>query len=155
MSLRIVPSAPHPTQTQSAPGAPSAPGVHDTLRSNLSLTPATAPKDTSSQTTTQSFHPLESRLSAWRTQQNELKYNLLRRTYGIAEPVKRQMELGIVSAGEWVPGCFGVGRGASVHADILMGRDCELDWEDVFEGSVMRNEVDFHAEMEGVMGMGW
>lgn len=36
-----------------------------------------------------------------------------------------------------------------MHADILMGRDCELDWEDVFTGGEeMRNEVDFHTEME-------
>ncbi|KAK5117273.1 hypothetical protein LTR62_005890 [Meristemomyces frigidus] len=156
MSLRIVPAAPHPSQTTSARGAPSAPGVHDTLRSNLSLTNTPAPKNTaSSSSTTQSFHPLESRLSAWRAQQDDLKYSLLRRTYGIAEPVKRQMELSIVQAGEWVPGCLAGGRGGGLHADILAGRDCELDWEDVFDGSVMRNEVDFHAEMEGVMGMGW
>merc|ERR1711939_539688 len=83
----------------------------------------------------QSFHPLESRLAKWRTQQESLKMELLRRQFGIAEPVKRQMELGIVRAGEWQPACLGgVTNGASVHADILAGRDCEIGWEDVFTG---------------------
>ncbi|KAI6898616.1 hypothetical protein KC318_g9415 [Hortaea werneckii] len=166
MTLQIVPTANPPTQTAAAaaaPGAPSAPGVHDTLRSNLSLT-GPAPKasgpsnaDSAAATAPQSFHPLESRLAQWRTQQENLKMELLRRQFGIAEPVKRQMELGIVRAGEWQPACLGgVTNGASVHADILSGRDCEIGWEDVFTGGEeMRDQPDFHAEMERRMGMDW
>jgi proteasome maturation protein len=79
---------------------------------------------------------------------------MLRRTYGIAEPVKRAMELSIVGSGEWRP--MGMGGGAGLHADILAGRDWELDWEDVFTGDeVFGREVDFHTEMEGRFGMGW
>lgn len=82
--------------------------------------------------------------------------DLLRRQFGIAEPVKRQMELSIVRAGEWRPsilsGGFGQGS-AGLHADILSGRDCEIGWEDVFTGEEMRDAVDFHAEMEGQFRM--
>jgi proteasome maturation protein len=63
------------------------------------------------------------------------------------------MELGIVKAGEWRPAALGGGSG--VHRDILEGRDAEIDWEDVFQGGELRNEGDFHGEMEGRFGMNW
>jgi len=56
----------------------------------------------------------------------------LRRTFGIAEPVRRGMELKIAGAGEWRPQVLGGASG--VHSDILAGRDCEIGWEDVFVG---------------------
>ena len=86
---------------------------------------------------------------------------MLRRQFSIAEPVKRGMELAIVRAGEWRPMCLGgsgVGwgfGGGGVHADILAGRDMEIGWEDVFTGEEMREEMDFHSEMEGRFGMNW
>lgn len=83
--------------------------------------------------------------------------SLLRRQFGIAEPVKRQMELSIVRAGEWRPsvlGGGGAGGSAGLHADILAGRDESIDWEDVFEGDVFREPRDFHVEMEGRFSMG-
>ncbi|KAK4984793.1 hypothetical protein LTR50_006363 [Elasticomyces elasticus] len=140
MSLRIAPSPSHPTTTAPSLGAPSAPGVHDTLRSNLSLTtPAPNATSTSSYSTptvsqATSSHPLESRLAQWRQTQENLKMSLLRREFGLAEPVKRQMELGIVRAGEWRPRALGGMMGAGVHADVLSGRDTEIGWEDVFTG---------------------
>ena len=81
---------------------------------------------------------------------------MLRRQFGIAEPVKRGMELAIVRAGEWQPMCLG-GNSilGGVHSDILAGRDCEVGWEDVFTGDVGRDEVGFHGEMEGRFGMAW
>jgi len=86
---------------------------------------------------------------------------MLRRQFGIAEPVRRGMELAIVRAGEWRPAClmdaFGGGR-AGVHEDILSGRDMEVGWEDVFVGGEFDYEgqgAGFHWEMEGRFGMGW
>ena len=153
-ALRITPAASHPTSTTPSLGAPSAPGVHDTLRANLSLsTPAPKTHATSSASGTQSFHPLESRLTAWRAQQDSLKMEMLRRQFGIAEPVRRQMELSIVGSGEWSPAVLG--GTSNLHADILAGRDCEIGWEDVFVGGEMRDLVDFHSEMEGRLGMNW
>nr|POE71950.1 proteasome maturation factor ump1 [Quercus suber] len=160
MSLRLVPGATHPQSTTASAGAPSAPGVHDTLRSNLALTSAVAPKSSTSATAQPtSYHPLESRLAQWRMQQETLKMELLRRQFGIAEPVKRGMELAIVRAGEWTPAALG--GGSSVHADILAGRETEIGWEDVYAGADgvlgARGEGvgEFHAEMEGRFGMGW
>ena len=85
---------------------------------------------------------------------------LLRRQFGIAEPVKRGMELAIVKAGEWRPealaGGFGGIGSAGVHREILEGRDAEVGWEDVFtEGEVGREGLEFHVEMERRMGMEW
>lgn len=60
---------------------------------------------------------------------------LLRREFGIAEPVKRGMEAGIVAAGEWRPLVLGNGGSAGVHADVLAGRDTEVSWEDVYTGT--------------------
>lgn len=59
---------------------------------------------------------------------------MLRRQFGIAEPVRRGMELKIASAGEWRPAALGGSSG--VHRDILQGRDCEIGWEDVFTGEL-------------------
>jgi hypothetical protein len=57
---------------------------------------------------------------------------MLRRQFGIAEPVRRGMELKITEAGEWRPAALG--RSSGVHKDILEGRDTEIGWEDVFTG---------------------
>ncbi|KAK3707507.1 hypothetical protein LTR37_012149 [Vermiconidia calcicola] len=157
MSLRIVPTSAHPSSTSPSYnlGAPSAPGVHDTLRSNLNLSTPAPKASTSHLSTLQSTHPLEARLTQWRAQQDGLKMEMLRRQFGIAEPVKRGMELAIVRGGEWMPMCMG-GGGGGVHEDILSGRDAEIGWEDVFvSGEEMRDQVDFHVEMERRFGMGW
>jgi hypothetical protein len=57
---------------------------------------------------------------------------MLRRQFGIAEPVRRGMELKIAAGGEWRPAILG--GGSSIHSDILSGRDTEIGWEDVFTG---------------------
>ncbi|KAL9618608.1 MAG: hypothetical protein Q9160_006719 [Pyrenula sp. 1 TL-2023] len=153
MSLRIAPSSAHPTSTSNTapqklsssqsstthPSAPSAPGLPDTLRSPPHHQPPSTP---STSNTLSSTHPLEARLSAWTATQQALKHNLLARTYGLAEPVRREMELKIVREGdagvlngEGMRMGMGIGGGtAGLHEDILMGRDCEIGWEDVFRG---------------------
>lgn len=62
----------------------------------------------------------------------------LRRAYGIAEPVRRGMEMKIVKDGTFRPavlGGNGVG-GGNLHEEILAigGRETEVGWEDVFVG---------------------
>ncbi|MCJ1423658.1 hypothetical protein MMC29_001542 [Sticta canariensis] len=136
MSLRIVPSSAHPNSTTnlsarhpnstSTQGAPSAPGIHDTLRANLSSASTATPGSTVS------AHPLEARLAGWQTTQDNLKMASLRRTFGIAEPVRRGMELNITRAGEWRPQMLG--GSAGVSGDVLAGRDLEITWEDVYRG---------------------
>lgn len=70
---------------------------------------------------------------------------MLRRQFGIAEPVRRGMELKIASAGEWRPAALGGSSG--VHKDILEGRDCEIGWEDVFKGKFTSEMVSLLASV--------
>ncbi|OJD37745.1 proteasome maturation factor ump1 [Diplodia corticola] len=155
MSLRITPAPSNPKSTSATLGAPSAPGVHDTLRSNLGLTATSAAASSSNtpEPQLQSSHPLEARLAKWRATQDALKMEGLRRTFGMGEPIRRGMELKLAAAGEWRPAALG---GASnVHGDILSGRDTEIGWEDVYKGDDLREAPDFHTEMEARMKMNW
>jgi proteasome maturation protein len=77
----------------------------------------------------------------------------LRRTFGMAEPIRRGMELKIAREGEWRPLVLG-GTQRGVHEEILSGRDTTIGWEDVFMGMEMRNVVGFHDEVERKVGMG-
>jgi proteasome maturation protein len=72
----------------------------------------------------------------------------LRRTYGMAEPIRRQMELKITREGTWKPMALGGGVRGSVHEEILSGRDETIEWEDVFTGEDSRASVSVHEEME-------
>lgn len=65
-----------------------------------------------------------------------MKMESLRRAYGIAEPVRRGMELKIVRDGTFRPAVLGGAKGGNLHEDILTlgGRDTEVGWEDVFQG---------------------
>ncbi|THY09384.1 proteasome maturation factor UMP1 [Aureobasidium pullulans] len=152
MSLRMVPQKGHAQQTALAPSAPAAPGVHDTLRSNQSLnTPHNASPAFSA---VASSHPLEARLSNWRSTQDSLKMTMLRREFGVGEPVRRGMEVKICQEGEWRPAVLGY-KGEGVHEQILSGRDASVDWEDVFNGNETQNAPDFHSEMENKLKMNW
>lgn len=148
-SLRIVPADSHSSTYShirpSAHGAPSAPGLHDTLRAGVGPDPFI---QTSASTVPSSAHPLESRLKQWETTQENLRMEGLRRTFGIAEPIRRGMELKITREGEWRPMALGGGCSGSLHEDILKGKDASVDWEDVFTGEEQRAAVNVHDEME-------
>ncbi|GLI74330.1 hypothetical protein PoHVEF18_002567 [Penicillium ochrochloron] len=166
MSLRIAPPSGNRTSTTNtsarlqtthsanlSKGAPSAPGLPDTLRNKLTL-PATATASSTNNPSAadipSSTHPLEARLLAWRATQDSMKMESLRRAYGIAEPVRRGMELKIVRDGTFRPAVLGGLKGGNVHEDILVlgGRDMEIGWEDVFQGDDLREPPSFHDEME-------
>lgn len=70
-----------------------------------------------------------------------MKMESLRRAYGMAEPIRRGMELKIVRDASFVPMALGGPRrnGGNVHEDILTlgGRDTELGWEDVFHSMIL------------------
>lgn len=144
--MRIVPEASkattHVTTTSSAP---SAPGVHDTLRHGIAPSPYDAAASVPA-----SSHPLEARLKNWEATQDALRMNTLRTTYGLAEPVRRGMELKIVKDGEWRPLALQQAGGGlpSVHEDILKGREDMISWEDVFTGDGGVQAPGVHDEME-------
>jgi len=155
--MRIAPAASHSSSHSHlngphSHGAPSAPGVHDSLRSGVGPTLNTS-SSTSSKPVLDSAHPLESRLALWTTTQDALKLEGLRRTFGMAEPIRRGMELKITRDGEWRPMALG-GGGPGVHEEILTGRDTMCGWEDVFTGAEMRSVVGFHEEVERKVKMG-
>jgi proteasome maturation protein len=153
--MRIAPAPSHPTTHTHLPtashlpkfGAPSAPGLHDTLRAGLN--PAYALSNNSSSSTPsepqlQSAHPLEARLARWEATQENLKMEGLRRTFGISEPVRRGMELKIVRDSEWRPAVLGgQARARGVHEDILLGKDTEIQWEDVFAGKLLQEGEEY------------
>ncbi|KAI9873890.1 MAG: hypothetical protein M1830_010416 [Pleopsidium flavum] len=82
-----------------------------------------------------------------------MKMESLRRTFGIAEPVRRGMELKIAREGEWRPQALG--GTSAVHGEILAGRDMEVSWEDVYRGDDLRDTAEFHTEMEARLRMNW
>lgn len=71
----------------------------------------------------------------------------LRRAYGIAEPVRRGMELKIVRDSTFRPAVLGGMKGGNVHEDILVlgGRDAEIGWEDVFQGMFLKLNLHFEV----------
>lgn len=145
--MRIVPSHANPqnfSHTAHSSSAPSAPGIHDTLRHGVGPSPYDAARTS---TVPCSAHPLEARLRNWEATQEAVRMESLRRTFGMAEPIRRGMELHIVQRGEWRPLALGQGL-ASVHEDILRGRETTITWEDVFTGDETRGFVGIHDEME-------
>lgn len=52
----------------------------------------------------------------------------------------------------WGSGSVWVGTG--VHADVLLGREAEVAWEDVFVDDLSAKQMDFHTEMEARCKMG-
>jgi proteasome maturation protein len=103
--------------------------------------------------TVNSRHPLEARLRAWHSTQEQLRMESLRRAFGVAEPVRRAMELKVTVDGSWTPMALGGGCGRSVHEDILRGTDTSVEWEDVFTGEGQLGAVGMHEEMERKLRM--
>jgi proteasome maturation protein len=151
--MRIAPPAGHSTShshlSAKSLGAPSAPGLHDTLRSGIGPSLTTQITTTSSPSAIpDSTHPLESRLKKWEETQDALRMEGYRRTFGISEPIRRGMELKITREGEWRPACLGGGLERGVHEEILRGSLETVTWEDVFKGEEMRGVPGFHEEVE-------
>ncbi|KAL1955532.1 hypothetical protein VTO42DRAFT_8486 [Malbranchea cinnamomea] len=156
MAMRIAPPAnqrahasntsKHSTAPYLSKGAPSAPGVPDTLRAALSP----AVQQPSGLQAPVSTHPLEARLLQWRQTQDAMKMEHLKRIYGIAEPVRRAMELKIVREGQWKPAVLGGNFSENIQEEILAlgGRETDVTWEDVFHSEELREPPTFHDEME-------
>lgn len=124
MALSLVPQTAQPSQvrnTQHAPQAPSAPGSIDTLRAN-------GPVSIASQINNR--HPIEARILHWDENSQRLQMETRRRLLGMADPIKREMELALVQQSEFRP--LVLGGSSRIHSDILQNKDCSVDWEDVY-----------------------
>ena len=74
-----------------------------------------------------------------------------RRLLGMADPIKREMELELVQQSEFRPQVLG--GSARLHSDILQNKDWSVDWEDVYPASsdlLLHNTVSsaLHTELE-------
>lgn len=142
MSLPIIPNASQPTtvrNTDYAPAAPSAPGLTDSFRSNGAVSVASQINNR---------HPIESRILSWEATQTKMKMETHRRMFGMADPVKREMELAIVENSEFVPTVLG--STSHIHSDILRNKDWSVDWEDIYSdhtsSGLINNNI--HTQME-------
>lgn len=130
------------TNTAAQPTAPSAPALVDTLRAGGPVGHAS---------TLNGRHPLEARLAHWDAQQEEMHMATRRRLHGVADPMRREMELHLVSLTEQRP--LLLGGSSHIHADVLRGRDWSIDWEDIYPDTVdtaadTTVEGSLHAAME-------
>jgi proteasome maturation protein len=127
--------------------APSAPGLHDTLRAGVGPSAFSEAASTDAAAQPASAHPLEARLKDWEATQENLKMEMLRRTYGMQAPIRQGMELKIARDTTWRPAALG-GNQPNVHEDILRGKDDTITWEDVYTGEDTRGVPGIHDEME-------
>jgi len=180
--MHVIPPKAHAKKAAAPISAPSAPGVHDTLRANLGLALPTAGPNVSASAVAidpqqtanslQSAHPLEARLRAWENNADTLRMQTWRHANGVAMPAWKGVHMEAVKIGEWAPAMLG--GGSSSTSDVLAGRDSEISWEDVFHGKCsmcylhdasstnkhiageeFRELPDFHTEMEARLRMNW
>ncbi|SCU84755.1 LADA_0D03598g1_1 [Lachancea dasiensis] len=106
-------------------------------------------------TQTNGKHPLESKLKNWDQTQRNRDLEQYRRVFGIAEPMKREMELAIVQNTDFNP--LSERAGSGLHQDILLNREACVDWEDVYPGSGIIGGVsmgmDVHGSIEKSLGI--
>ncbi|WVW84858.1 hypothetical protein I302_106893 [Kwoniella bestiolae CBS 10118] len=157
MSLRLVPHT-----AQSAPEAhvvsiksTSHPisGTHDAFRHGL--------KSASQGVAAGNVHPLQTRLEKWQQNQNQLEQNMQKNTFGLAVPLRKAMEMKIVSENLHNPliessTVIGVPLGGSSNLafEVLTGQDETLDAGDFMGGSNSLNEVlDVNGALERSRGI--
>jgi proteasome maturation protein len=130
--LPLIPQSAAPSvvrNTAVAQQAPSAPGLPDTFR-------AGGPAMVGVAATINNRHPIESRIATWEQTQAQMHAETRRRMHGIADPVKRDMELELVTTSELRPGLVS----SNIHSDILRNKDTSIDWEDVYsDGPLVTN----------------
>lgn len=97
-------------------------------------------------------HPLEAHLQNWDATQRNRQLEQYRQLFGVAEPMKRVMELEIVERTDFNPL-----NQSSLHRDILLNKDASIDWEDVYPGVGLQSGLnlgsDVHAQIERQAGI--
>lgn len=93
-------------------------------------------------------HPLESRLENWEETQSQLRLESMRRIYGIAEPVRRGMELFHCAEGARHTG-YQMEDG--IGMDILRGTDTKLDVSDIWNTREMTRGGEYQDVMANKM----
>lgn len=97
-------------------------------------------------------HPLMMRVQSWEQTQRERQLEQYRQVFGIAEPMKRVMELEIVQNTDFNPL-----NSSNIHQDILLNKDTSIDWEDVYtennntSGMMVANDI--HTTIENKLNL--
>ncbi|EIW67682.1 hypothetical protein TREMEDRAFT_64276 [Tremella mesenterica DSM 1558] len=156
-SLRIVPAglttSNEPRVISDQATAHSVTGTHDALRHGLTTSAhAVAPNTVS---------PLQARLQKWQKTQKELQQTLERNTFGLGVPLRREMELKLVSNSPHHPllnvattSSLPLGGTHNIALEILQGTDETLDAPDFMAGGGSLGEVlDMTAVMERSRGI--
>lgn len=128
MSLNIVPSSNFKSQINSVENAThksnSINALPDTLREqNGGCLPIS--------TQLNEQHPLQQHLENYQANEHARTMEQYRQIFGIAEPLKRTMELNIVEKTDFNP----INEN-HLHKDILRNKDCTIDWEDIYPGTM-------------------
>ncbi|CDK28134.1 unnamed protein product [Kuraishia capsulata CBS 1993] len=116
--------------------------LHDTIRSGDGLLSVASKVN--------GRHPLETRLQNWEETQQNARLEQYRRLFGAADPIRRTMDLEIVSQTDFKPAVLG--GPANVHLDILKNKDSSIDWEDIYKGDPS-SAPDLHTEVERRVGL--
>ncbi|KAH3902241.1 probable Proteasome maturation factor UMP1 [Saccharomycodes ludwigii] len=102
-------------------------------------------------------HPLEYHLNNYEKAQESRKLQQYRQIFGIAEPMKRMMDLNIINATDFAPvNSNGNISGNLPHRDILLNKEFTFDWEDVYKDDLeYNNEIgnDIHSKIEKNIGL--
>ncbi len=97
-------------------------------------------------------HPLESRIQKWEENQRNIKLESYKRLFGAAEPMRRTLELQVVEQTDFKPAVLGEAA-SGIHRDILLNKDADIDWEDIYTDFDSQMPRDFHSEMERKVGI--
>ncbi|KAK5778690.1 Ump1p PWA37_000034 [Arxiozyma heterogenica] len=79
-------------------------------------------------------HPLQQHLENYQDNEHARTMEQYREIFGIAEPMKRTMELSIVERTDFNP----INEN-HLHSDILRNKDCTIDWEDIYPDTMGKN----------------
>lgn len=120
------------------------PSLPDTFRNQLAARPLN--------TQLNDRHPLEGRITNWEETQYKRQLEQYRQIFGVAEPIKRVMELKIVEQSDFNPL-----NSTNIHRDILLNKDASIDWEDIYREPIFTSATDvgdnIHAKIERKIGI--
>lgn len=106
-------------------------------------------------------HPLESRITNWNNQQEQLKLQQYKQIFGLAEPMKRVVEAKIIDSTDSFKPLLTDSNATSIHQDIVKNKEFDIEWEDVYNPSTnpdclstfntINNNV--HTKIENHLGL--
>ncbi|AET40932.1 Ump1p Ecym_7079 [Eremothecium cymbalariae DBVPG len=122
------------------------PSLPDTLRGQVGARPLN--------TQLNDRHPLETRVKNWDANEQKRKLEQYRQIFGVAEPMRRVMELEIVQQTDFNP----IADPSNIHRDILLNKEASIDWEDIYPDSAgLSGDItlsnDVHTKIEKSLGI--